>query len=190
MGGALASTVQAARSELGFSVAALAEASGVSRAMIAKVERGDAQPTAALLGRIATALGLTLSGLIARAEDGGRLVRRADQPAWVDPETGSVRRALSPAGSRNLELVEIELPPGAELRYPAEAFLFVEPQVWVLDGRLRLAEGAENHELDAGDCVQLGAPVDCMFSNPTQASCRYVVALLKLSTGRRRAPLA
>src|SRR4051812_28665105 len=64
----LAAAVRDARAAQGLSGAALAERSGVSRAMIAKIEREEAQPTAALLGRLSAALGMTLSELIARAE--------------------------------------------------------------------------------------------------------------------------
>ena len=47
---ALASTLHAARVERDLSAAALATLSGVSRAMIGKIERGEAQPTAVLSG--------------------------------------------------------------------------------------------------------------------------------------------
>ena len=175
----LAATVHAARTSRGLSSAALAEASGVSRAMIGKIERGDVQPTAALLAKLSAALGMTLSELIARAEGDERLVRAADQPVWVDPDTGYRRRAVSPAGGRPLELVEVELPPGAEVPSPAGTYAFLHQQIWVLDGHLRFREGAEVHELDAGDCLQLGAPADCVFVNPGPLPCRYLVALVK-----------
>ena len=75
--------------------------------MIGKIERGAAQPTAALLGKLAGALGMTLSELIAQAEgiaeDRGRLVRLVEQPVWVDPDTGYRRRAVSPAPGGPLE---------------------------------------------------------------------------------------
>lgn len=53
--------------------------------MIGNIERGEAQPTAALLGRLSAALGMTLSEFVARAEgDDQRLVRVADQwPRWT-----------------------------------------------------------------------------------------------------------
>jgi transcriptional regulator with XRE-family HTH domain len=52
--------------------------------MIGKIERGKAQPTAALLGRLSGALRMTFSELVARAEgDDRRLVRVADQPTWM-----------------------------------------------------------------------------------------------------------
>ena len=139
---ALADAVHAARLAQGLSATALAERSGVSRAMIAKVERAEAQPTAALLGRLSGALGITLSELIARAEQGDqRLARADDQPTWTDPESGYRRRAVSPPGGGLLELVEVELPAGAEVAYPADAYAFIHQQVWVLEGRLRFREG-------------------------------------------------
>lgn len=186
LGTALAHTLQAARADRGLTVAALAEASGVSRAMISRIEREDAQPTAALLGRLAAALGMTLSELVARAEgDTRRLARRSEQPVWTDAETGYARRAVSPPASAALELVEVELPPGAEVTYPAESFRFVDQQIWVLDGELRFVEGEQVHDLHPGDCLQLGTAADCTFVNATRSSCRYLVVLDKVASPRR-----
>jgi transcriptional regulator with XRE-family HTH domain len=176
----LAAAVHAARVAHGLSTSALAERSGVSRAMIAKIERAEAQPTAALLGRLSGALGMTLSELIARAEHAERrLSRTAEQPTWTDPETGYHRRALSPGSGGPLELVEVELPPGAEVSYPADAYVFIHQQIWLLDGRLRFREGETEHELERGDCLELGPPASCTFSNPTHRPCRYLVALTR-----------
>ncbi len=175
----LADVVREARAARGLSANALAEASGVSRAMIAKIERAEVQPTAALLARLSSGLGLTLSELVARAEDAGRrLARRAEQPVWTDPETGYRRRALSPVSGGALELVEVELPPGAEVSYPADARVFVDQQLWVLEGRLRFVEGETVHELQEGDCLQLGPPAPTAFVNATARACRYLVALV------------
>jgi transcriptional regulator with XRE-family HTH domain len=176
----IAATLRAARHARDLSAGALADRSGVSRAMIGKIERGEAQPTAVLLGRLSAALGMTLSELVARAEgDGERLVRAADQPTWTDPETGYVRRAVSPAAGGPLELVEVELPPGAAVAYPAAAYTFVSQQVWVLAGRLRLREGEHEHDLGTGDCLQFARPAPCSFTNDTDEPCRYLVALVK-----------
>jgi transcriptional regulator with XRE-family HTH domain len=174
----LAQALKTAREEHGLSASALAERSGVSRAMIAKIERADAQPTAALLGRLAAALSLTLSELIARAEHADhRIARAADQPTWTDPETGYTRRAVSPTSGGPLELVEVSLPPGAEIAYPADSYTFTHHQIWVLDGHLRFREGEATHELDAGDCLQLGPPQPCAYVNPTTTDTRYLVVL-------------
>lgn len=176
----LAATVSSVRAARGMSVAALAEASGVSRAMITKVERGAAQPTAVLLGRLAGALGLTLSQLVARAEGEDRQVaRRAEQPVWTDPATGYVRRAVTPGTGGPLELIEVELPPGARIGFPASTYAGTHHQVWVLTGRLRFEEGRRVHELGAGDCLRLGPPADCAYVNDGAEPCRYLVCLVR-----------
>ncbi|WP_215542258.1 helix-turn-helix domain-containing protein [Amycolatopsis sp. CA-230715] len=177
---ALAATVQSARLARDLSANGLAERSGVSRAMIGKIERGEAQPTAALLGRLSAALGMTLSELVARAEGGERrLVRAADQPTWTDPVSGYRRRAVSPFTSGPLDLVEVVLPPGAKVSYAADVYTFVYHQIWVLEGHLRFHEGDLVHELDPGDCLVLGPPEPCAYANPTEVDCRYLVAVAK-----------
>jgi transcriptional regulator with XRE-family HTH domain len=176
----LAGTLQAARQARGLTVSGLAEQAGVSRAMIAKIERGEAQPTAVLLARLAGALGMTLSELVARAEGGGeRLARAADQPTWTDPASGYRRRALSPVSGGPLELVEVDLPAGAQVAFTADSYGLVHQQIWVLDGHLRLHEGDTVHELDAGDCLQFGPPTPRTFANPADRACRYLVALAR-----------
>ncbi|MGW4486850.1 helix-turn-helix domain-containing protein [Amycolatopsis sp. NPDC004368] len=177
----LATTLRDARLAHDLSAGTLADRSGVSRAMIGKIERGEAQPTAVLLSRLASALGMTLSELIARAEGSSdrRLARVADQPTWTDPVTGYVRRSLSPPARGATELVEVTLPAGASVSFPVDSYAFADHQIWVLSGHLRFVEGPTTHELDAGDCLQLGRPVDCTYVNPTGEECRYLVVLTK-----------
>src|SRR5882762_4247149 len=85
----LATRIAIEREARGWSLADLAERSGVSKAMISKIERGEVSPTAVILLRLAGAFDLTLAGLLLRAEgEGKRLSRAAEQPVWRDPETG------------------------------------------------------------------------------------------------------
>jgi transcriptional regulator with XRE-family HTH domain len=173
----LAGSVRAHRERRGLSVAALAQRSGVSRAMIAKIERGEAQPTAVLLARLAEAFGLSLSELIASAETGGgRLARRADQAVWVDPESGYRRRTLSPATGGPLELSQIELPAGATVAYPAGSYPVHHQQIHVLSGTLEITEGAAAQRLRRGDCLTLGPPGDRSYRALGASPCRYIVA--------------
>lgn len=181
----LATRIRREREARGWSIAELAAASGVSRAMISKVERAEASPTAALLGRLSGALGLTLSMLLARAEaDGGRgrVNRAAEQELWTDPGTGYVRRQLSPPGA-DPEMVHVELPPSARVPYPAASYSFLRGQcVWLISGRLTIREGAVVTELRAGDAFayDLSSPQDCEFHNPSASQpCRYVVTLTR-----------
>jgi transcriptional regulator with XRE-family HTH domain len=181
--GRIAARLLAERTSRSWNLAQLAERSGVSRAMISKVERGESSPTAAVLGRLSAAFGLTMSQLLARAEQGAvRLLNReGEQERWRDPDTGFERRALTPPGSASpLELVWGELPPKARVDYPASAFTFIEDQqIVVTAGRLAFTQGAREYQLRAGDCLRLGPPADCRFENPGGAPCRYLVAVLR-----------
>jgi hypothetical protein len=152
--------------------------------MISKVERGEASPTASLLGRLAGAFGLTLSMLLARTETDhmSRLVRANEQSRWIDPETGYIRRQIAPAPGSDipLDVVQVELPGGASVTFAARNYASVRQLIWVSDGCLTLSEGELVHKLSAGDCLELGPPTDCTFQNDQSEPCRYVVIVLRL----------
>lgn len=176
----IAARLKEARASRGWSLDDLARHTGVSKAMLSKLERCEASPTAALLGRISGALDMTLSSLLAAtAAPGARLVRKADQPTWKDPTTGYVRRQVSPLSDLPVQLVEVELPPRAEVGFPASAYAFIRQYIWVLAGTLEFVEGAQVHKLDSGDCLELGPPTDCVFRNRRRSACRYLVAVAR-----------
>lgn len=178
--GRLASRIKAEREARGWSLADLAEHSGVSKAMISKVERDESSPTAALLGRLSGAFGITVSTLLARAEGGtSRIARAREQAIWQDPETGFQRTAVSPVGSDPIELVRCELPAGQSIAYPASSYTFIHQQIWVLKGILHFTEGTAIHELRSGDCLQLGSPANCEFENRQRATCTYLVVVAR-----------
>ncbi len=173
----IAARVRAERETRNWSLADLASQSGVSKAMISKIERGESSPTTAVLGRLCGAFGLTLSTFLTRAEGStGRLVRAAEQPSWADPNSGAVRTLISPVAGGPIELVTVDLPAGAELAFPASIYAVFQQLVLVLDGRLTLHEGEGRHVLDAGDCIELGPPSHCTFKNESDDPCRYLAA--------------
>src|SRR5580692_5698392 len=91
----IAHRVRLERDMRGWSLAELAERSGVSKATISKIEREEVSPTAVILVRLAAAFDLTFAGLLLRAEGmGQRLSRAPEQPLWRDPETGYLRRQV------------------------------------------------------------------------------------------------
>ncbi|WP_369386758.1 helix-turn-helix domain-containing protein [Streptomyces sp. CG1] len=184
----IAARVRTERERRRWTLAQLADASGVSQAMISRIERGESNPTAVVLGKLSAAFQLSVASLLALAEgtqdgfEGATGVRRGtDTAEWRDPATGYRRRQITgphfPA-----EIAEIRLPAGARVPYPAAAFAFVRQVVWVLDGQLTFHDGDTVHELGAGDTIELGQPAERVFANATDTECRYAVILTRGTT--------
>src|SRR3981189_2382872 len=117
----LALRLRLERSSRGWSLADLAERSGVSQATISKIELEEGSPPAGLLVRLAGAFDLTLAGLLLGAEGQGRLIRAIEQPVWRDPETGYLRKQVFSRPDHPLEIVRVELPAGQRAVPPASS---------------------------------------------------------------------
>ncbi|AYL75531.1 helix-turn-helix transcriptional regulator [Citrobacter freundii] len=175
----ISARIRIERESRGWSLTELAERAGVSRAMIHKIERGESSPTATLLGRLSGAFGISMSTLIARAEmQEGKLLRFADQSVWHDPQSHYLRRHVSPRSDLPIDLVQIELPAGSDIPMPASSYVQARQLIWLQQGELVFVEGDIRHEMQAGDCLELGPPNDCRFINETAKPCVYLVVRL------------
>lgn len=176
---AIARRILLERTSRGWSLADLADKSGVAKASISKIERGEVSPSAGILVRLATAFDLTLAGLLLRAEETGRFFRSPDQPRWRDPKTGYVRRQIFRAPDHPLELIEVEMPPGKKVNFPASTYINMRHVLWVEEGELVLREGGERHVLKVGDSLGFGPPSDITYANEGKKPCRYLLALTR-----------
>jgi transcriptional regulator with XRE-family HTH domain len=179
--GHLAVRLRDLRTESGMTMDGLSERTGVSRSMISLIERGESSPTAAVLDKLAAGLGVTLASLFAEKDSAGAspLARRADQRVWRDPDSGYMRRNLSPAGFPSpIELVEVVLPPGARVAYDTgHRASPVHQQIWIIEGEIALTLGDETHHLATGDCLSMRLDRPTVFRNHSDRPARYVVAL-------------
>src|SRR6516162_4374546 len=122
----------------GLSLDALAARSGVSRSMISLIERGESSPTAVVLEKLASALGVTLASLFdppASSErvPPGPVLRRKDQPQWQDPASGYLRRNVTPPGlNQPMQIVEVCFPPRQRVSFDtAGQGRVVHQQIWM-----------------------------------------------------------
>jgi len=188
----IAARVRELRAARGLSLDALAGKSGVSRSMISVIERGESSPTAVVLEKLATGLGVTMPSLFeapaiaARAPD-GPLARRDDQPQWRDPASGYLRRNVSPPGvPQPMQIVEIRFPPGARVAFENGARdVRLHQQVWVLEGAIDVTLGVERHRLREGDCLAMQLDRPTMFHNRTRKPARYAVVIASEASSRR-----
>ena len=177
----IAARVRQLRAQRTLSLAALAESSGVSRSMISLIERAEASATAVVLEKLAVALDVSLAALFEPvASPSSPLSRRKDQRAWRDPESGYLRRNVSPAGFASpIRIVEIVFPPGARVAYDSPPRQTPpHHQVWVLQGSIELALGDERHCLTAGDCLAFVLDRPTTYRNATLRPARYAVIVV------------
>ena len=176
----IAARVRTLRAASSLSLEALASRSAVSRSMLSLVERGETSPTAVVLEKIATALGDQPRRAVRRRRSSLNPVSHsADRTSWKDPQSGYVRRNISPPNFPSpIRIVEVSFPAGARVSYETGAReSAIAQQIWVRDGAIEVTVGKVTHKLAKDDCLamQLDAPVT--FRNRTRRAAHYVVVL-------------
>jgi transcriptional regulator with XRE-family HTH domain len=177
----IAARVRDLRARHGLTLDALAERSDVSRSMISLIERGETSATAVLLERLATALNVPLAALFdAPGATPEPVARRVDQIAWRDPDSGYLRRNVSPGNFASpIQIVEVEFPPNGRVAFDTGSRdAQVHQQVWVLDGAIEVRVGEECHRLGKGDCLAFMLDRPIAFRNRTRKVARYAVVIV------------
>jgi transcriptional regulator with XRE-family HTH domain len=183
----IASRVKMLRTGEGMTLDTLAAKSAVSRSMLSLVERGESSPTAVVLEKIATGLGVPLASLFDDvAAPSNPVSRHADRRVWRDPQSGYQRCNISPPNFPSpIQLVEITLPAGARVAYETGARdTRIHQQIWIQEGNIELTIGRVTHRLEAGDCIAMQLNEPTAFRNRTRKPARYIVVI---SADRERA---
>ena len=172
--------LQDLRTARNWSLDDLARDSGISRATLSRIERGETSPTATQLGRLCTAFGITMSGLLGGLDEpSDEFVAAANQRLWVDPATGFRRRMVSPpVEGLRVELIESELPAGAVVAYDAPPIPGMEQHVWMLSGALDLTWEGKTQALAPGDCLRFRIWGGVRFKAGPKGA-RYLVAVCR-----------
>lgn len=162
----------------------LAERSGVSRAMISKLERGEKNPTLVIAAKLAEGLEVTLSQLAGVEERREVVVTPKERRMTMhDPETGFERQLLSPSfGGRGLEFIRNEIPEDSTSGEFPPHRRGVEEYIVVEKGALRAVLGGEEHLLGEGDAVYFEADVPHRFDNAGEGACSYYLVISSRGT--------
>jgi transcriptional regulator with XRE-family HTH domain len=182
--GRLGVRVRDLRKDRGLTLEELAEASGVSRAMISKLERGEKNPTLVIAARLAEGLGVSLSRL-AGVEERREVVvvPRERRPVLRDPDTGFVRQSLSPTfAGRGVEFLRNVVPEGSTSGDFPPHRKGVEEHLVVERGELEASLGGERYLLREGDALFFEADVPHRFDNVGRGECSYYLVISSTGT--------
>lgn len=168
----------------GLTLEELAERSGVSRAMISKLERGEKNPTLVVAAKLAEGFGVTLSQLVGMEERREVVVvPREKRMVMRDPETGFERQLLSPSfGGRGVEFIRNVVPEGSTSGEFPPHRRGVEEYVVVEKGSLRAVIEGEEYLLEEGDALYFEADVSHRFDNAGDGECSYYLVIVSKGT--------
>jgi transcriptional regulator with XRE-family HTH domain len=176
----IAARVRELRAVRDLSLDALAAKSEVSRSMLSLIERGESSPTAMVLEKVATGLGVALASLFEdSAAPANPVSRKEDHVPWKDPDTGYVRRNISPPNFPSpLQIVDVMLPAGARVAYESGARdVSIHQQIWVQEGSIEVTYGKVTQKLNEDDCFAMQLDEQMVFRNRTRKPARYIVAI-------------
>jgi transcriptional regulator with XRE-family HTH domain len=177
--GKIGSRVRELRRSKGFTLEVLAERSGVSRAMISKIERGEKNPTLVVAAKIAEGFGITLSQLVGIEERREVIVVPKERRMVMrDPATGFERQLLSPTfGRKGVEFIRNMVPEGSTSgEFPPHRRGVVE-YIVVERGSLKAILAEEEYLLEEGDAIYFEADVPHRFENAGDGECSYYLVI-------------
>jgi transcriptional regulator with XRE-family HTH domain len=157
----LGGRVKQLRGERGWSLEALATASGVSRSMLSQIEREQANPTLAVTLRIAQAFGMSLGDLLEMpgATSSVSVIRAEDHAFHYRSDKFCRIRTLSPLNlEKDVEFYEVQLQPGGALR-SSPHFEGTREFLTVQKGQVRVESAGDNETLHPGDSASYRADV-------------------------------
>ena len=170
--------VHAHRTTQGLSATELAERSGLSRTILARIERGEGNPSIGTMWRIARALRVPLGDLLVEAPAARtRLIRAGEGETMSDP-SGMVGRLVHTDGrERRTELFALELPPGARRESPPHQ-PGVEELLMVTRGAARVGPEMAPEALGPGDALWFAADVPHAYAVTGHAACHLLCWML------------
>ena len=170
---------------------ALAERSGISRSMISLIEREQSSPTATVLNKLADALGTSLPKLLSDSSEETISETQCvssieNQKTWQDPESGYIRRQLTPRNATStVELTEIIFPPQKSVTFENMLRnIEIHQQVWIISGEIEISDDDSTWCLKEGDCLAFQQKEHTTFFNPNNTEARYLIALTSLPSSK------
>jgi transcriptional regulator with XRE-family HTH domain len=159
----LADNIKALRESRGLSQQQIARAAGVPRATWTHLESGGANPTLAVLVKVATALQVRLDELLAPPRQPARHLRADELPSRTKGDVAI--RKLLPEPLPGLDLERMVLPPGARMAGVPHTpgtreYLTCER------GTVELAVSGERYRLAEGDVVSFRGDQRHGYHNP------------------------
>lgn len=163
----------------GMSLDMTAEQTGVSKSMLAQIEKGTANPSIGVLGRIISGLRIDLDDLVSPPPQDTILVRVADtEPTKDVPGQYTVRTCFPFLENHRVEIYHIEIQPGGV--YPAGSHgERTREYVSVQTGTLRLELQDGNHIVQPGEIFRFESSQEHRYYSVGDQPCALLCFFLE-----------
>ncbi|MCP4430727.1 MAG: helix-turn-helix domain-containing protein [Gammaproteobacteria bacterium] len=170
--------IRAIRGERNLTQQQLAALAHVSRATLATIEKDDANPSLAVVHKIACALKVSIDELVIENHQRIRLLKQEDMRKVESEDQVYHSTVVSSANNHHFFQITFNLkanscyqgkphPPGSE------------EYLHILAGELLLEAGGEKMHLLAGDSASFGGNIHHCYINPTDRESRGMVTIIE-----------
>lgn len=175
--------LQRRRKASGLTLEQLAERSGVSKSMLSQIERGQANPTFAVLWGLTQALGIDLTDLVEGAKSDAEaetieIVSPHAVPEMTSPDGLCRLRIYSPPHMAGVtEWYELTIAPSGILDSAPHSPGAYE-HLTVLEGSLTVTSGAARQKAETGDTARYPADIAHSIANSTDRPARALLVVV------------
>ncbi|WP_432486733.1 cupin domain-containing protein [Kineococcus sp. SYSU DK018] len=167
--------VRSLRKQRGMSLRQLAEATGLSAALLSQVERGTTDPSLSTVRKLASVLGADLPTLFAEDEPTDAHVSRPGERPLLSAGRGAVVYERLTPGRTDLEVLKGRLEPGQATSEEPWGHPSTECAV-VLLGAVTAEVGGKRYELALGESITFDARRPHRYLNPSAEPAEYLMS--------------
>lgn len=143
----------------------VSEQTGVSKSMLGQIERGESNPTVAILGKIVSGLRVSFNDLVSVPQDEVYIVKKGSvEPSKESTDQYKVYTYFPYEEDRNFEIYMIEIKPGGVYESGSHGEKTCE-YVNIIQGELTLEIDNEKYVINAGDAMRFNTDKDHVYRN-------------------------
>lgn len=163
------------RTERNLTLGQLSKISGISKAMLSDIEKGNGNPTINTIWKIANGLNVPYTRLMEHIEKEATVIRRSE-PTVQTGETDHYRIYcyFTNTPVRNFELFYVELDANASnatIGHSEKA----QEYIYIIQGELVLHTELGDHTLQAGDALAFDSSIDHTYLNKQDSLLSFLV---------------
>ena len=175
LGKTIAINLKTLRDERNLTLGQLSKISGISKAMLSDIEKGNSNPTINTIWKIANGLNVPDTKLIDSMEKETTVIRRSEPTAQVgETEQYRVYCYFTSTPVRNFEFFYVELDAkssNASIGHSKKA----QEYIYIIQGELKLQTEMGEHTLNAGDAIMFDSSISHTYINEQNTLVSFLV---------------